>query len=116
MWLLTLSRFIWKTRSFRAVGPQAAQSFDARNSLERRQCSDQWLYHYRNRTKVSRASRLRAIAQRFGVSGVLADPVLSLYNSSGTLIATNDNWQTDIGADLYAAKWASRQPIHLNRP
>ena len=33
----------------------------------------------------------------FGVSG-LADPVLSLYNSSGTLIATNDNWQTDIGS------------------
>ena len=34
----------------------------------------------------------------FGISGVLADPVLSVYNSSGTLIATNDNWQTDIGA------------------
>ena len=34
----------------------------------------------------------------FGVSGVLADPVLSVYNSSGNLIATNDNWQTDTGA------------------
>ena len=33
-----------------------------------------------------------------GVSGALADPVLSLYNSSGTLIATNDDWQTDPGA------------------
>jgi hypothetical protein len=31
----------------------------------------------------------------FGVSGVLANPVLSLYNSSHTLIATNDNWQSD---------------------
>ncbi len=31
----------------------------------------------------------------FGLSGVLADPVLSVYNSSGTLIATNDNWQSD---------------------
>ncbi len=31
----------------------------------------------------------------FGVSGVLANPVLSVYNSSHTLIATNDNWQTD---------------------
>jgi hypothetical protein len=29
---------------------------------------------------------------------VLSDPVLSLYNSSGTLVATNDNWQMDIGA------------------
>ncbi|HXM29342.1 MAG TPA: DVUA0089 family protein, partial [Chthoniobacterales bacterium] len=34
----------------------------------------------------------------FGVSGTLSDPVLSLYNSSGTLLATNDDWQTDIGA------------------
>jgi hypothetical protein len=31
----------------------------------------------------------------FGLSGVLADPVLSVYNSAGTLIATNDNWQSD---------------------
>ena len=31
----------------------------------------------------------------FGLSGVLRDPVLSVYNSSHTLIATNDNWQTD---------------------
>ncbi len=33
----------------------------------------------------------------FGVSGVLADPVLTLHNSSGTIIATNDNWQSDPG-------------------
>src|SRR5437764_467880 len=38
----------------------------------------------------------------FGLSGVLADPVLSLYTSSGTLVATNDNWQTDIGATFMA--------------
>ena len=31
----------------------------------------------------------------FGLSGVLADPVLTVYNSSGAIIATNDNWQTD---------------------
>ena len=31
----------------------------------------------------------------FGLSGVLADPVLSVYNSSHTLIATNDDWQSD---------------------
>jgi arylsulfate sulfotransferase len=34
----------------------------------------------------------------FGISGVLADPVLKVYNSSRTLIASNDNWQDDIGA------------------
>jgi hypothetical protein len=31
----------------------------------------------------------------FGLSNVLSDPVLSVYNSSRTLIATNDNWQSD---------------------
>ena len=30
-----------------------------------------------------------------GVSGVLADPVLELYDNTGTLIATNDNWMDD---------------------
>jgi hypothetical protein len=34
----------------------------------------------------------------FGLPGVLADPVLKVYNSSRTAIATNDNWQTDPGA------------------
>ncbi len=30
-----------------------------------------------------------------GVTDVLADPVLSLYDSSGALVATNDNWQSN---------------------
>jgi hypothetical protein len=39
----------------------------------------------------------------FGLSGVLTDPVLSVYNSSRTVIATNDDWQTDIGAEFMLA-------------
>ena len=39
----------------------------------------------------------------FGLSDVLADPVLSLYNSSGTLIATNDNWQSDLNHSVVEA-------------
>ena len=31
----------------------------------------------------------------FGLSGVLSDPVLRVYNSSGALVAANDNWQSD---------------------
>jgi len=31
----------------------------------------------------------------FGVPNILADPVLRVYDSSQTLIATNDNWQSD---------------------
>jgi hypothetical protein len=34
----------------------------------------------------------------YGVTGALADPVLSLYNSSGTLIASNDDWRSDPGS------------------
>ena len=29
----------------------------------------------------------------FGVSGVLSDPILTIYDSTGTAIASNDNWQ-----------------------
>ena len=32
---------------------------------------------------------------RFGLSNLLADPVLGLYNSNGALFASNDNWQDD---------------------
>ena len=31
----------------------------------------------------------------FGLSDVLRDPILKVYNSSGTLVAINDNWQSD---------------------
>src|SRR5215471_1842754 len=41
---------------------------------------------------------LRAIGpslSAYGLSNVLRDPVLSVYDSSGHLIGTNDNWQSD---------------------
>jgi arylsulfate sulfotransferase len=36
----------------------------------------------------------------FGVSGVLSDPILTIYDSNGTAIVTNDNWQDDNNAML----------------
>ncbi len=39
----------------------------------------------------------------FGVSDVLSDPVLRVYNSSNRLIATNDNWQSDPGHSVIEA-------------
>jgi hypothetical protein len=39
----------------------------------------------------------------FGVPNVLADPVLKVYDSSGTLVASNDNWQDDPTHDVVAA-------------
>ncbi len=38
-----------------------------------------------------------------GVAGALADPVLTVYDLSGNLVASNDNWQTDPGAAELAA-------------
>jgi hypothetical protein len=39
----------------------------------------------------------------YGLSGVLTDPVLSLYDSSGTLVETNDDWQSDVNHFLVEA-------------
>ena len=46
----------------------------------------------------SKSMVLRALGPSlsgFGLSDVLMDPILSVYDSSGTLVARNDNWQTD---------------------
>jgi len=32
----------------------------------------------------------------YGVSGVLSDPTLTIYDSSGSAIASNDNWQDNV--------------------
>jgi hypothetical protein len=37
----------------------------------------------------------------YGVSGVLSDPTLTIYDSSGTVIASNDNWEVDPNAILF---------------
>jgi hypothetical protein len=33
-----------------------------------------------------------------GLSGTLADPTLSLFDSSGALVTSNDDWESDPGA------------------
>ena len=52
----------------------------------------------------------------FGLSSVLADPVLRVYNSSNTLIATNDDWQSDPNS-LYSGVQRARavQSIGIGR-
>ena len=47
-----------------------------------------------------------------GVTGTLADPVLTLYDSTGSLIATNDDWESDPGAaELTADGLAPGDPL-----
>lgn len=48
---------------------------------------------------------LRAIGPSlgaFGVTNFLSDPVLTLRDINGTVLATNDDWQTSQGADITA--------------
>ena len=57
----------------------------------------------------------------FGVSGVLSDPVLTIYDSKGSAIATNDNWHdgnnaTDIQRNGLAPPNAIDSAIMLHLP
>jgi hypothetical protein len=45
---------------------------------------------------------VRAIGPSLPVAGALADPILELRNSSGGLIASNDNWRSDQEAEIMA--------------
>ena len=38
----------------------------------------------------------------FNVAGALQDPTLQLFNSTGTVIATNDNWQDTQATQIQA--------------
>ncbi len=38
-----------------------------------------------------------------GVAGPLRNPTLEIVNSSGTTIATNDNWRTDQASEINAS-------------
>lgn len=38
-----------------------------------------------------------------GLSNTVADPILTVYDSTGTVIATNDDWESDPGADQLSA-------------
>ncbi len=56
---------------------------------------------------------LRAIGPSLtaaGVSGAMSDPILELYNSSGNLVAHNDDWQSGVQAAEITASGV--QPSH----
>lgn len=44
----------------------------------------------------------------FGVQGFLADPTLDLVNASGTVLRSNDSWQSDQGPQIQAANLAPK--------
>ncbi len=54
---------------------------------------------------------LRALGQSLPVSGALGDPTLELYDSTGSLVASNDNWRSNQQEELIASGLA---PTHDN--
>jgi len=42
----------------------------------------------------------------YGLSGVLSDPTLTIYDSAGSVIASNDNWQDVQASEIEAASLA----------
>lgn len=46
----------------------------------------------------------------FGVAGALTDPTIEVYDSSGTVLAFNDNWQSDNEAEIEATGAAPTDP------
>ncbi|MEO5721415.1 MAG: matrixin family metalloprotease [Chthoniobacterales bacterium] len=47
-----------------------------------------------------------------GIANALADPMLEVFNSSGTRVASNDNWQTDANAGrVQTVGLAPTQPV-----
>ena len=57
----------------------------------------------------------------YGVSGVLSDPTLTIYDSTGSAIASNDNWQSnvnsiDIGRNGLAPPNPSESALVLHLP
>jgi arylsulfate sulfotransferase len=57
----------------------------------------------------------------YGVSGVLSDPTLTIYDSTGSVIASNDNWQDnvnsiDIGKNGLAPPNLSESALVLHLP
>jgi arylsulfate sulfotransferase len=88
-----------ESTKFPAVGPQAL-NLSTRADVK---TGDQALIGgFIVTGKVPKLVVLRALGPSLtagGVSGALADPTLYVSDSSGKLVAANDNWQTDPGAD-----------------
>ena len=97
------SPFIWKIRSSRQWGLKCLTSLPG-GSFRR---GDNVLIGgfivsgTEPKTIVLRA--LGPSLSGFGLSDVLTDPVLSVYDSSGNLVGTNDNWQSDVNHSVVEA-------------
>jgi len=93
VWPSTPSRFTWRIRSSPRWVPGCRTFPRADSSI-----GDNVLIVASSLPPEPKTIVLRALGpslSSFGVSGVLRDPVLSCITLSHTLIATNDNWQSD---------------------
>lgn len=64
--------------------------------------------------KAAKKVILRAIGPslaQFGIDGALADPVLELHRSDGSVITSNDNWKESQQAEIEAAGFAPENDL-----
>lgn len=55
------------------------------------------------RNAATKRVMVRGIGPSLGISGMLADPVLKVFDSTGMQIATNDNWRSAQQAEISAS-------------
>jgi hypothetical protein len=60
------------------------------------------------RNAATKRVLVRALGPSIGFGGTLADPVLRVFDSSGTQIGTNDNWRTTQQAEISASSLAPK--------
>jgi glucose/arabinose dehydrogenase len=51
--------------------------------------------------------------QQFGIANPLPDPRLALHDANGTLVASNDNWQSDAGQAALISSYGLAPPNNL---
>jgi hypothetical protein len=60
------------------------------------------------RNAATKRVLVRALGPSIGFGGTLVDPVLRVFDSSGTQIGTNDNWRTTQQAEISASSLAPK--------
>jgi hypothetical protein len=55
------------------------------------------------RNPATKRVMIRGIGPSLGIDAALSDPVLKIFDSTGTQIATNDNWRTTQQAEISAS-------------
>jgi len=105
----------WKFTTSTAARLQHSQHLDPGRVPDRRQCDDRWLHYFRDGSQRVLVRAIGPSLANAGVTDPLGDPTLTLYDSQGTQLDFNDNWQ-DNPAKSEIEATTIPPPIQTNRP